>query len=69
MANDLKQKIDNRMDHLQQLMESNTHLHRPEYVYDVIESVVKFWRALEEEDKEYIEMAKYALDEKKEWNV
>ena len=69
MGNDLRQRIDSRMDHLQQLMEGNNHLSRPEYVYDVIESVVKFWSALDEDDKEYIEMAKYALDEKREWNV
>lgn len=50
-------------------MEGNNHLSRPEYVQDVIESVVKFWSALDGDDKEYIEMAKYALDEKKEWNV
>lgn len=69
MGNDLRQRIDDRMNHLQQLMEGNNHLSRPEYVQDVIESVVKFWSALDGDDKEYIEMAKYALDEKKEWNV
>jgi len=69
MANDLRQRIDDRMNHLQQLMEGNNHLSRPEYVQDVIESVVKFWSALDSDDKEYIEMAKYALDEKREWNV
>ena len=69
MANDLRQRIDDRMNHLQQLMEGNNHLSRPEYVNDVIESVVKFWSALDEDDKEYIEMAKYALDEKREWNI
>lgn len=62
-------KIKSRMDHLQQLMESNTHLSRMEYVLDVIESVSKFWSALNEEDKDYIQCAQHAIKEGKEWNV
>jgi hypothetical protein len=62
-------KIKDRMDHLQQLMEGNNHLARPEYVLDVIESVSKFWSVLNEEDKDYIQCATDAVRNNKEWNV
>ena len=66
---DLKDKIKTRMDHLQQLMEGNNHLERPEYVLDVIDSVSKFWSALDEDDKEYIQCAQYVVEQKREWNI
>jgi hypothetical protein len=62
-------KITIRMDHLQELMESNSHLDRPEYVLDVIESISKFWSVLPEEDRDYIHGARYALEENHEWNL
>jgi hypothetical protein len=65
----LRAKITIRMDHLQALMESNAHLDRPEYVFDVIESVTKFWSALSEEDRDYIHGARYATEENHEWNL
>lgn len=65
----LKSKITIRMDHLQALMESNSHLNRPEYVLDVIDSVSKFWTFLSEEDRDYIHGARYAIEENHEWNL
>ena len=62
-------KIKSRMDHLQQLMEGNNHLSRMEYVLDVVESVSKFWSALEDEDKEYIQIASDCIRKGTEWNV
>lgn len=66
---DLKTKIDNRMDHLQTCMETQAHVHRPEYVIDVLESVSKFWSVLNEEDRDYIHCARDALENKMEWKV
>ena len=66
---EVRDKIKSRMDHLQQLMEGNNHLDRPEYVLDVVESVSKFWSALEEEDKEYIQIASDCIRKGTEWNV
>ena len=65
----VNEKIKSRMDHLQQLMEGNNHLDRPEYVLDVVESVSKFWSALEDEDKEYIQIASDCIRKGTEWNV
>lgn len=63
----IRETITNRMDHLQELMESNAHLDRPEYVEDVIASVSKFWSALSEEDRDFIHAARYAIEEKMYW--
>jgi len=65
----LQQKIKQRMDQLQGWMESNHHLENPDDVLDLIQSVSKFWSALQEEDRDYIHGAQYAIEEKTEWKV
>jgi hypothetical protein len=65
----LREKIKSKMDHLQKCMEGQAHIDRPEYTSDVIESVSKFWSALDDEDKDYIHCATYALENKKQWNI
>ena len=65
----IRDTITSRMDHLQELMESNAHFDRPEYVEDVISSVSKFWSALSEEDRDYIHGARYAIEENIYWDV
>jgi len=65
----IKNLIKTRMDHLQELMEGQAHIDRPEYVNDVIESVSKFWSVLSDEDKDYIHCARDALENKTDWNV
>lgn len=57
------------MDHLQMLMEANIHLTSPEKVEEHIKTVSKFWSALSEEDRDYIDGARYAIEERLEWNV
>lgn len=66
---DIDARIKTLMDHLQQLMESNTHLDRKEYVLDVIDSAGKYFTAMNEEDKEYLQIARSAVDENRQWNV
>jgi len=65
----VKDKIKERMDQLQKWMESNYHLEHPEEVEEHIQTVSKFWSALSEEDQDYIHGARYAIEEKTEWNV
>ena len=57
------------MDVLQKMMEGNLHLTDPEVVENQISNVTKFWSVLSEEDKDYIEGAKYALEEEMEWKL
>lgn len=69
MSMNLREKINMRMDILQDWMESNYHLKNPEAVIEHIENVSKFWSVLSEEDRDYIHGCRYAIEEKSEWNV
>jgi len=63
----LRNKITIRMNKLQSLMECNYHLTNPNDVSNHIESISKFWSILNEEDIDYIQAAKMAIEEKMEW--
>jgi len=65
----LQDKIKERMDILQDMMEDNVHLDSPDVVEEHIITVSKFWSVLSEEDRDYIHGARYAIEEKMEWNV
>ena len=65
----VRDKINQRMDVLQAMMEDNVHLDRPDIVEQHIQTVSKFWSVLSDEDKDYIHGARYAIEEKVEWNV
>lgn len=65
----LKQKINQRLDQLQEIMESNQHLKDKEAAYDLTLEVSKFWPVLDEADKEYIQMCQMSIEEQREWNV
>lgn len=64
---ELRNTINKRMDILQNWMESNYHLSRPEVVLEHIQTVSKFWSVLSEEDRDYIQCAQHAIEEKMEW--
>ena len=66
---DILSTIKNRMDVLQYMMEHNVHLENSAQVLDQIASVTKFWRQLSDEDRDYIEGARYAIEHNTEWNV
>jgi len=69
LSRELYRKIKLRMDLLQYCMESNYHLSDPDVVSEHIRSVTKFWSVLDEEDRDYIDGARYAIEEKVEWRV
>jgi len=61
---DLRKKIDQRMEILQAWMEVDYHMKRPAVVYDHTLRISKFWSVLSEEDKEYIQCAQDAIETK-----
>jgi hypothetical protein len=63
----LREKIEQRMISLAHWLESGYHLKNPEEVENLIDSVSKFWSVLNEDDKEYIQAARYALENQKDW--
>ena len=60
----LKDKINQRMDILQNWMEQDYHMKKPDVVYDHTLTISKFWSILSEEDKEYIQCAQDAIETK-----
>jgi hypothetical protein len=60
----LNKKINDRMDILQDWMEQDYHLKRPDVVYEHTLTVSKFWPVLSEEDKDYIQGVQFAIDTK-----
>lgn len=66
---DIDNRIKTKMDHLQQLMESNAHLDRKDYVLDVIYSAEKYFTAMNEEDRDYLQIARSAVEEDITWNI
>ena len=65
----VRKKINERMDILQNWMESNYHLKRQEVVKEHIESISKFWSVLSEEDRDYVQGCQYAIEENIEWKL
>tara|TARA_B100001245_G_C22842157_1_gene404881 strand:+ start:154 stop:327 length:174 start_codon:yes stop_codon:yes gene_type:complete len=54
---------------LKNWMESNHHLKNKEEVYELTLNISKFWSVLSEEDREYIQAARYAIDKGIEWRI
>ena len=69
MPDPLRKKIQERLDKLQAIMESNQHLENPAEAYNLTLRVSCFWSILSEEDREYIQCAQDAIEDKLEWNV
>jgi hypothetical protein len=69
LNNPLELKIKQRMDILQGWMEDNYHLRRPEVVEEHIQTVSKFWSILQEEDRDYIDGCRFAIENKNNWKI
>jgi hypothetical protein len=63
----LREKIKERLDALQKMMECQEHLSNPEAVTEKLESVSKFWSVLSEDEREYITAVRIAQKEILEW--
>ena len=63
----LKEKINNRLNNLQLELGSGNHLTDSDRVVELIDSISKFWSVLSEEDKDYIQAARHAIENRMEW--
>jgi|TARA_B100001094_G_C17726013_1_gene574281 hypothetical protein len=67
-----KNILTDRMDQLQAFMESNHHMKNEagnQEVWDLILKLQRFWGAMDDEDKDYIEVSKAAVLERRSWNL
>ena len=63
----IRQKLDSRLDELQEMMESNKHLQSPDKAMDLSYRISPFWSILTEEDREYLQCARDAIKDGVEW--
>ena len=64
----IDEKIDSRMKELEEMMSRNLHLDDPDAVTKQIRTVDKFWSRLAEEDRDYIQAVRHAIDERSQWS-
>ena len=69
MEKKLRAKIVDRMDILEQMMARNMHISDPNTVEMMIDRLNYCWAILSEEDRDYIQGCRYALEEKIEWSI
>jgi hypothetical protein len=62
-------KIEERLDLLQKMLENNDHINNQSDTLDLIASISKFWSILSEEDRDYIQAASQAVNEKIHWDI
>jgi hypothetical protein len=65
----LKDKLNARLDKLQELMESDYHLKNPDEVLELIRSISFAWRVLSEADRDYVQACEYAIEEGVSWDA
>jgi len=51
---DLREKINHRLDTLQEMLENNEHLDKPQAAEALIHRISPFWSILSEEDRDYV---------------
>jgi hypothetical protein len=67
--NNLRQKIELRMQIIEKAMKMQMHLIDPDTVEMLLERVEYCWGVLSEEDQDYIHGCQHALEEQIEWRV
>jgi len=67
--NNLRQKIELRMQIIEKAMKMQMHLIDPDTMEMLLERVKYCWGELNEEDQDYIHGCQHALEEQIEWEV
>lgn len=68
--NPIREKINKRLDHLELALNEQQHLQQDGvlHVISLVESVSKFWRILNDSERDFINGARYAIEEQLKWN-
>lgn len=67
--NNLRQKVELRMQIIEQAMKMQMHIIDPDTLEMLLERVEYCWSVLNEEDQDYIHGCQHALEEQIEWKV
>ena len=65
----IRQKIEQRMDDLENSLKMQTHLKESTAIGDLIESISKFYSILTEDQREFVQCARLAVLEQRHWNA
>jgi hypothetical protein len=63
----IRQRIEDRLNLVEQMLISQQHLSDSAEVLDALASVSKFYSVLSEEQREFVQAARWAVEEQKEW--
>ena len=64
---DLREKINHRLDTLQEMLENNEHIDKPSAAADLVNRISPFWSILSEEDRDYVQCAQHAIEDGLKW--
>ncbi len=65
----IRQRIEDRLNLVEQMLISRKHISDPAEVLDALASVSKFYSVLSEEQREFVQAARWATDNKNLWNA
>ena len=63
----IRQRIEERLNLLESMLTSQEHITNPDDVLEAIASVSKFYSVLTEEQREFIQAARLAVVERRDW--
>jgi hypothetical protein len=67
LKNEVMEKIELRMQKLESQMKAQDHINDPDAVTETIMSITKYWSVMNEEDQDYVEYARHALEDETPW--
>jgi hypothetical protein len=65
----IRQRIEERLNLLESMLTAQRHISDPSEVLDALDSVFKFYSVLSEEQREFVQAARWAVEEQREWKT
>ena len=65
----IRQRIEERLNLLESMLTSQRHITNPDDVLETIFSVSKFYSVLSEEQREFVQAARWATDSRNVWKL
>ena len=65
----IRQRIEDRLNLVEQMLISRKHISDPAEVLDALASVSKFYSVLSEEQREFVQAARWATDSRNVWKL
>lgn len=66
--NTVRNKIEERLNELEDIMIDNGHLVEKEYAVELLKSITKFWSVLGEDERDFCHGVAYAIENGTKWS-